>query len=188
MGSRLDGGAITDLLEHQQQQVDPYPPFHLVFLQRYFGRHQPRRPARFVAGQRRRRFRLVGVRELAPSVLVRFVGVPPELLANASRDDRDFVTSLIKNIKPPSLRFAGINIDSAPGLHALPLERIAAPTLIVSALDDGFKTAPAARYAAERIPGAKLVLFDTGGHLLVGYGREVRTMVRAFLDCVDTPR
>jgi pimeloyl-ACP methyl ester carboxylesterase len=64
----------------------------------------------------------------------------------------------------------------------LPLQRIAAPTLIVSALDDGFNTAPAARYAAERIPGAKLVLFDTGGHLLVGHGPEVRTMVRAFLD------
>jgi pimeloyl-ACP methyl ester carboxylesterase len=121
-------------------------------------------------------------------VLVRFIGVPPALLVDAPREERDRVIALIRNIKPLSLRLAGINIDSAPDLQALPLERIAVPTLIVSALDDGFNTAPAARYAAERIPGAKLVLFDTGGHLLVGHGPEVRTTVRTFLDCVDMPR
>lgn len=119
--------------------------------------------------------------KLAPSVLVRFVGVPPALMAGASREERDGVMTLIRNVKPLSLRFAGINIDSAPDLHDLPLERIAAPTLIVSAQDDGFNTAPAARYAAGRIPGAKLIVFDTGGHLLVGHGPEVRAKVRAFL-------
>ncbi len=120
--------------------------------------------------------------KLAPSVLVRFVGVPPELLAHVPREESDRVLALISNIKPLSLRFAGINIDSTPDLHELPLERITAPTLIISAQDDGFNTAPAARFAAARIPGAKLVVFDKGGHLLVGHGREVRATVRAFLD------
>jgi pimeloyl-ACP methyl ester carboxylesterase len=120
--------------------------------------------------------------KLAPSVLIRFIGVPPELLADAPRDERDRVTAVVRSVQPLSLRFAGINIDSAPGLHELPLERIAAPTLIISARDDLFNTAPAAEYAAGRIPGARLIVFDKGGHLLVGHEFEVRAAVHAFID------
>jgi 2-hydroxy-6-oxonona-2,4-dienedioate hydrolase len=122
------------------------------------------------------------IEKLAPSVLIRFVGVPPALLAGAPRAECDRVMTIIRNIQPLSRRFAGINIDSAPGLHDLPLGRIAAPTLIISVQDDGFNTAPAARYAAGRIPGAKLVVYDTGGHLLAGRGAEARAAVRAFLE------
>lgn len=122
------------------------------------------------------------VEKLAPSVLIRFIGVPPELLADAPRDERDRIMAVVRNIQPLSLRFAGINIDSAPGLHELPLENITVPTLIISAQDDLFNTAPAARFAASRIPGAKLIVFDKGGHLLVGCGPEARTAVRAFID------
>ncbi|TIU55791.1 MAG: alpha/beta hydrolase, partial [Mesorhizobium sp.] len=32
-----------------------------------------------------------------------------------------------------------------------------------------------------RIPSAKLVVYDTGGHLLVGRTQEVRTAIRTFL-------
>lgn len=122
---------------------------------------------------------LVG--KLAPSVLIRFLGVQPELVAAAREAERDRVTSIVKAIEPLSLRFAGINIDSTPDLHRLPLERIAAPTLIISARDDLFNTLPAAEFAASVIPDATLHVFDTGGHLLVGRGQETREAVRAFL-------
>lgn len=118
---------------------------------------------------------------LAPSALVRFLGVPPELLEQAPPAERERVMAIMHSIQPLSRRMAGIRIDSTPDLHPLPLERIAAPTLIVSARDDLFNTAPAARYAAERIPGAKLVLFDTGGHLLVGRSVAVRRAVGELL-------
>ncbi|RUX01462.1 alpha/beta hydrolase, partial [Mesorhizobium sp. M2A.F.Ca.ET.037.01.1.1] len=62
-----------------------------------------------------------------------------------------------------------------------PLAEIAAPTLIVSARDDLFNTLPAAEFAAARIPSAKLVVYDTGGHLLVGRTQEVRMAIRTFL-------
>jgi pimeloyl-ACP methyl ester carboxylesterase len=71
--------------------------------------------------------------------------------------------------------------DSTPDLHELPLKNITAPTLIISAPDDLFNTLPAAEFAAARIPGAKLVVYDTGGHLLVGRGQEARAAVRTFL-------
>lgn len=80
-----------------------------------------------------------------------------------------------------SLRFRGINVDSAADLHELPLEQITAPTLIVTARDDGFNTAPPAEFAAGKIRGTKLIVYDRGGHLLIGHELEVRTAVRAFL-------
>ena len=119
--------------------------------------------------------------KIAPSVLIRFVGVRPELVAASSRAERDRVMSIVRSIEPLSLRFSGINIDSIPDLRELPLEEITAPTLIVSARDDLFNTLPAAEFAARRIPGAKLVVYDKGGHLLVGHDKDVRDEVRKFL-------
>ncbi|RWK74387.1 MAG: alpha/beta hydrolase, partial [Mesorhizobium sp.] len=115
------------------------------------------------------------------SVLVRFLGVRPALIAAAPRAKRDRVMSIIKSVEPLSLRFPGINIDSAPELHELPLEVITAPTIIISARDDLFNTLPAAEFAAAKIPRAKLVVYDTGGHLLVGQQQDVRMAVRTFL-------
>ncbi|TIP76463.1 MAG: alpha/beta hydrolase, partial [Mesorhizobium sp.] len=36
-------------------------------------------------------------------------------------------------------------------------------------------------FAAAKIPGAKLVVYDTGGHLLVEHQQDVRIAVRTFL-------
>ena len=119
---------------------------------------------------------------LAPSVLVRFIGVPPDLVAAAPSAERDRVMQIVRAIEPLSLRFRGINIDSTPDLRELPLHEIAAPTLVISARDDLFNTLPAAEFAASRIPGAQLIVYDTGGHLLVGRQEEVRDAVRSFLD------
>lgn len=120
--------------------------------------------------------------KMAPSTLIRFLGVRPELVAAASPAERRRVLDIVRSVEPLSRRYRGINVDSTPDLHELPLERISAPTLIVSARDDLFNTLPAARYAADRIPGARLAVFDTGGHLLVGRGAAVRAEVSAFLD------
>jgi 2-hydroxy-6-oxonona-2,4-dienedioate hydrolase len=119
---------------------------------------------------------------VAPSTLIRFLGVPPKLLANVSRSERDRVMEVVRKVHPLSSRFAGIDIDSAPDLHEAPLNRIAAPTLIVSARDDLFNTAPAAEFAARNIAGAKLIVYERGGHLLVGHGPEVRATIREFVN------
>ncbi len=120
--------------------------------------------------------------KIAPSMLIRFVGVQPGLVAAAPQAERDRVMSVVKSIEPLSLRFPGIDVDSAADLHELPLEGITVPALIVSARDDLFKTLPAAEFAASKIPGAKLVVYGSGGHLLIGHEQEVRTAVRAFLE------
>jgi len=123
---------------------------------------------------------------LAPSSLVRFVGVPPDLLASLPASDREAVYSLIRSVEPLSARYAGITVDSSPDLNPLPLERITAPTFIVTARDDLFATLKPAEYAAARIVGAKLVVYDTGGHILVGHGAELKRLVHEFLARVAT--
>ncbi|TWI16520.1 alpha/beta hydrolase [Mesorhizobium tianshanense] len=119
--------------------------------------------------------------KIAPSVLIRFIGVPPELVESASAQERNRVMTIVRSIEPLSQRFPGINIDSTADLHRLPLEEIAAPTLVVSARDDLFNTLPAAEFAASNIPNAKLVVYHTGGHLLVGHEEDAREVVGDFL-------
>ena len=119
--------------------------------------------------------------KISPSVLVRFIGVPPELLAAASPAERDRITQMVRKIQPLSARFPGINIDSKPELRRSSLETIKTPTLVVSVRDDLFNTLPAAEFAAAAIPNAKLVVYDKGGHLLVGHQDEVRAAVADFL-------
>lgn len=119
--------------------------------------------------------------QIAPSVLIRFIGVPPELVAKEPAEEQHRVSAIVHSILPLSHRFAGINIDSAPDLHPLPLGKIAVPTLVISTRDDLFNTAPAAEYAAAGIPNAKLAIFETGGHLLVGREAEARALIAEFL-------
>ena len=53
--------------------------------------------------------------------------------------------------------------------------------MVISARDDLYNTLPAAEFAAATIPNAKLIVYDRGGHLLVGHDREVRATVSDFL-------
>ena len=119
--------------------------------------------------------------KVAPSVLIRFVGVLPELVFASSKTEQTRVMDIVRSIEPLSLRFAGINIDSTPKLSPLPLDKVTAPTLIISARDDLFNTMPAAEFAAAKIPRAKLVVYDTGGHLMVGRQQQVGAVIRNFL-------
>lgn len=113
--------------------------------------------------------------------VVRFLGVPPELEAAAPAAERARVTNIIESILPLSDRVRGIAVDSAARIMPWPLGDIACPVLIVSAQDDLFGTLPGARFTAQRIPGAKLHVLSTGGHLMVGRTEEVQALIKDFL-------
>ena len=119
--------------------------------------------------------------KIAPSILIRFIGVRPQLFASSPQAEQKRVMQIVRSIEPLSRRFPGINIDSNPDLHTPSLELITVPTLVISARDDLFNTLPAAEFAASVIPNAKLVVYETGGHLLVGRQQEVRAVVKDFL-------
>jgi pimeloyl-ACP methyl ester carboxylesterase len=118
---------------------------------------------------------------LSRGSVVRFLGVPPEVDSQASPEAQAKTTRMIESILPLSARLKGLEVEGAHEVTPRPLEEIKAPTLVISAKDDLFRTLPAARYAAEHIPGAKLIVFETGGHLFVDRETEVEAAVTSFL-------
>ncbi len=63
---------------------------------------------------------------------------------------------------------------------------IVAPTLAISLEDDRFLTADAARHIAASVPGARLLLYPSGGHVWVGHDAELFAAINAFLDEIDS--
>ena len=123
--------------------------------------------------------------KVARDPLIRHVlATPPEQVSAASADERARVHDMAERILPVSLRVAGLRDDTRLGksLREYPLASIRAPTLVVSARDDGFGTYAAAQYTASRIPGAKFRGFDEGGHLLVGHDEAVRSEIAALVE------
>ena len=68
-----------------------------------------------------------------------------------------------------------------PAVNDYPLEAIQVRTLIVHSSDDTLASYDAARSAAYRIPGARLVTHTRGGHLMLGQDAATRAALEAFL-------
>ncbi len=124
--------------------------------------------------------------QVAPSLMIRFSGARARIYAAASRSERIFIKAVMRGMLPLSIRLTGLANDAVNVSEPWPLEKIGAPTLIVAAADDLFRTLPTARSIAARIAGAKLVIFGTGGHLLVGHHEEIRAEVADFLASLKT--
>jgi pimeloyl-ACP methyl ester carboxylesterase len=107
----------------------------------------------------------------------------PALLAAASADERSRVQAILDAILPVSERAQGLLNDMrlAGDPQPMPLERITAPTLAISVEDDRYLTADAARHIAASVPGARLLLYPTGGHVWIGHNAEMFTAIRGFL-------
>jgi len=119
-----------------------------------------------------------------PGVLTRaLLATPPHLLDSASHEEKHRVDEVLAHILPVSARRRGLLNDGANSvaLKPSPLDRIAAPTLVISAKDDLFGTYDTGRYTAEHIPGARFVGYESGGHVLVGRQGEAGAEISAFL-------
>jgi pimeloyl-ACP methyl ester carboxylesterase len=105
-----------------------------------------------------------GLRATLDLVIRHVRATPPEQVAAATPDEAARVHDLAERILPVSLRAAGLRDDTrlGKGLQAYALERVAAPTPVVSARDDGFGRYAAARYTAHQIPNARFIGFDKG--------------------------
>jgi pimeloyl-ACP methyl ester carboxylesterase len=120
----------------------------------------------------------------APALVTRTVlATPPEAVAAVTAAEQDRVRRMMWQILPVSLRQRGLLNEAAIAatLPRYPLERIAAPTLVVSARDDLYGTYESGRYTASRIPGARFVGFDSGGHVWAGHHAEVLSELVSFL-------
>jgi 2-hydroxy-6-oxonona-2,4-dienedioate hydrolase len=118
---------------------------------------------------------------VARKPLVRFFGVEPALEAKAPPEERERISAIIHDALPLSARVDGLQNDTQANVPESKLEDIEAPTLIISAEDDLYRTLPGARYTAEHIPGAELKVFESGGHLLVSRGLDTRHAIADFI-------
>jgi pimeloyl-ACP methyl ester carboxylesterase len=95
------------------------------------------------------------------------MGVSDAVIAGLTTEERELANRVVEFMNPVSQRSAGVRFDHQA---AMPNERIAAiraPTLILHAKDDTLQLFRNAEFAAATIPGARLVSFERGGHLLL---------------------
>jgi pimeloyl-ACP methyl ester carboxylesterase len=111
------------------------------------------------------------------------LGTPPDVVEDASAAEQARVASVLEHILPIAPRRAGLLNDGAviSSLERFDLERIAVPTLAISAADCLYGTFEGARYTAEHVTGARFIGYPTGGHLCVGHQDELASAIAAFL-------
>jgi pimeloyl-ACP methyl ester carboxylesterase len=118
----------------------------------------------------------------ARGTLIAALGVTPELQARLSAADRAEIDRMLEQMSPMSPRSPGTLRDQELFVDLdIPLERIAAPTLVVHARDDTLVGFEHAEHSVGRIPGAALLPLDDGGHFLAGRHAEIRAAVAKFL-------
>jgi 2-hydroxy-6-oxonona-2,4-dienedioate hydrolase len=121
---------------------------------------------------------------LAPWMVTEaMLGTPAAVLERASPDERARAVQVGEHLLPISARRLGLLNDAAitPAVPRYELERISAPTLVISVADDLYGTYDGARFTADHIPGARFVGYTDGGHLWVGHQKEVMAEIVSFL-------
>jgi pimeloyl-ACP methyl ester carboxylesterase len=109
------------------------------------------------------------VKTLFPTVMARLAGVPKSF--SMSDDDARFVAEFIDSMFPLSPRVRGVIFDafvSNADVNACNLEAIRVPTLVAHTKDDPLASHDAGKRASERIPGARFLSLESGGHLMLG--------------------
>jgi pimeloyl-ACP methyl ester carboxylesterase len=112
------------------------------------------------------------LRTFAPSTTARLVAAVPKEFA-MSGDDVRYVIEFIDSLFPMSPE--GYNFDlfvSNADVTNYNLEAINVPTLLAHTKDDQLASYEASQRAAERIPGARFVSLESGGHLMLGQQKK----------------
>jgi pimeloyl-ACP methyl ester carboxylesterase len=102
-----------------------------------------------------------------PQRFLALMGATDEVIATLSPAQRRLAEELIEQMNPVSPRAAGTAFDNKAAMPNERVAAIAAPTLVLHARDDTLQRFHNAEFAARTIPGAQLVAFDRGGHLLL---------------------
>jgi pimeloyl-ACP methyl ester carboxylesterase len=120
-----------------------------------------------------------------PDKLVRtLLATDPELFLKAAPEERRRAYRILEELMPISARSRGMLNDAklAGSPAKVDFSRIAVPTLIISVEDDRFGTAATARHMAAAVPGARLIIYPTGGHIWLDHDRAVAEEVGSFVD------
>jgi pimeloyl-ACP methyl ester carboxylesterase len=120
-------------------------------------------------------------KRLLPTAYLRMMGAPKGYRPTEDAQALQGIRELLFPFKP---RRDGAVFDgfvSNLAADRSPLEQLKVPTLVISAKDDPLAPHRFAVEAARRIPGARLVAIDGGGHLFLGHDAEVGKEVSGFV-------
>jgi len=110
------------------------------------------------------------------------MGVSDEVIDRLTPAERRLAAEVIDLMNPVSLRAAGVRFDNQAAMPNERITAIRAPTLILHAKDDTLQQYRHAEFAAVSIPGARLVSFGRGGHLLMAVEQSaIRARVGAHI-------
>jgi pimeloyl-ACP methyl ester carboxylesterase len=124
-------------------------------------------------------------KNLMPMAYSRMMGLPKGY--QLSPEEEETMARLRELLFPFKPRREGAVFDgfvSNLAADRFPLEQLTVPTLVISARDDALAPYRYAAEAAARIPGAKLVTIEAGGHLFMGHDAQVREAIQAFVQGV----
>ena len=120
------------------------------------------------------------LKTFAPSTMARLVSAVPKGFAMTAEDARfvkEFIDSLFP-VMPEGYDF-DVSVSNAD-VNDYHLEAIGVPTLFVHTKDDQLASHEASKRAAARIPGARFVSLESGGHLMLGQTEIVHNVLADF--------
>ena len=123
-------------------------------------------------------------RKTMPKRLIGFLlATDPALLSKVTPTERQRAFAILDQILPISRRWRGMLNDAKLAGHPAEFDfsRLRVPVLLLSADDDRFGTAPTARAIARQVPGSRLIIYPTGGHIFLGHQSESGTEIARFV-------
>ena len=116
-------------------------------------------------------------------LLLQFLGVSPEVQANMTYADHQYVTEMLAAMQPISARQPGLINDAERSQTELDLNltQIKMPTIVFHCKDDGLVNYEYGQYTANHIPNTEFISFEHGGHLLVGCATQIHDKTMTFL-------
>jgi len=124
-----------------------------------------------------------GIRLARDEMIASLLATDAELVHEASEKEQERAMAILHGILPVSAKIQGLLNDARLAGDPAPmdLEAIRAPVLAISAEDDRFLTADAARHIAATAPDARSIIFPDGGHIWIGRDDELFAEVDLFL-------
>ena len=123
-----------------------------------------------------------GVSTALRKPLMNLMGASDEVIAGLAPGQLQVVDQVIDFMSPVEPRYAGVELDNRAAMPDGRIAAIRAPTLIFHATDDTLQLYRNAEFAAAHIPGARLLRFERGGHLLIAVEQpRIRAEIQAFI-------
>jgi pimeloyl-ACP methyl ester carboxylesterase len=119
---------------------------------------------------------------LMPRTFRHLLGVPPNYVV--SEAEAATLTEVARSIFPVRPRRSGAVFDAFSGnphVDTCPIKDIHVPTVIVHASDDALAPYQSALNAAARMPFARFITIDSGGHEFLGQEALVREAIGTYL-------